>query len=365
MNLLVLSDLHLGKGKFLKNGEINILEDFFEDDLFYEFTEFYCTGEYELEEIHLVLNGDILNMIQIDDEGVFTHLVDEKISVRFVEKVVAGHKKFFEGLKYFLKAPNKKLTYVIGNHDSGMAFEKAQEKFCEIVDAKVEFCFEFNEYGVHIEHGHRFEAINSVSPKNYFVKGPNGKKILNLPWGSLFCISVLPKLKKDRPLIDKVRPMSNYIRWTLIHDFFFFCRMAVIVLKYLWKSNKDIYTKQNKNFKTSLAILKQITIYPKYGQKAKSILRRNKSLHTVIMGHTHVQEWRKFPGNRYYFNTGTWNPMPSMDAGMLLSAKKLAYCHLEINKETNRLLSGGINLWQGKWRPYREEVSNSLFSQSH
>ena len=62
MIILVLSDLHLGKGKFLKNGQINLLEDFLEDEKFYDFCDYYSKGEYEKEEVHLVLNGDILNL---------------------------------------------------------------------------------------------------------------------------------------------------------------------------------------------------------------------------------------------------------------------------------------------------------------
>ena len=34
MLVLVLSDFHLGKGRYLKNGQLNLLEDFFEDERF-------------------------------------------------------------------------------------------------------------------------------------------------------------------------------------------------------------------------------------------------------------------------------------------------------------------------------------------
>ena len=37
MLTLVLSDFHLGKGRFLESGQINILEDFDEDEKFAEF----------------------------------------------------------------------------------------------------------------------------------------------------------------------------------------------------------------------------------------------------------------------------------------------------------------------------------------
>ncbi len=356
MQIIVLSDLHLGKGQFLKNGQLNILEDFFEDDRFYEFCDYYSSGINFLANIHLVLNGDIFDLIQIDVDGVFTHIVDEDISSSAFKRIIAGHPRFFLGLKKFLSSPNKKISYIIGNHDAAMAFEKLQKMLNEEIGRDLEYAFELVVNGVHIEHGHRFEFINAIPNNRPFVKGPQGKDILNLPWGSLFCIFVLPQLKKERPYIDKIRPMSSYIKWCLIHDFSFFWRMAYIVLRYFLATNMSTYVNQNKNFKTTAGVLKQITIYPLYEKKARSILRGRPNIHTVVMGHTHILEWRKYPENKYYFNTGTWNSIPSIDAGMHESVTKLTYCLIDIHAKTQTLRSASLNTWQGTWRPFREEV---------
>ena len=356
MLILVVSDFHLGKGQFLKNGQKNLLEDFDEDERFIEFIDYYCTDKYEQEAVHLVLNGDILNLIQIDFQGIFTHIMDEEHCMKSLDAIYRGHKDFFQSLKNFLKKPNKKLSYIIGNHDAGMAFEKCQEKFKSIVDGKVYFGLSMEYLGIHIEHGHRFEAINSVPENKYFIEGPNGKRILNLPWGSLFCVSILPKLKKDRPYIDKVRPIFSYIMWCFFHDITFFFKMAFIVIGYLIKSNKDEFLKHNRNFKTTLKILKQITIYPKYENKARSILRKNPLLKIVVMGHTHLIEWRKFPEGKIYFNTGTWNPIPSVDAAAHESNLSLTYVIINIHDGTNEILHSNLNVWQGNWKPFREKV---------
>ena len=357
MIILVLSDLHLGKGKFLQNGQLNLLEDFLEDEKFFDFCDYYSKGEYEKLDVHLVLNGDILNLIQIDVDGVFTSIIDDEVTIRAIDAIVKGHPKFFEGLRRFLRIPGKKVTYVIGNHDSGMAFKEAQTALRRYVGEELEFCFEAHIHGVHIEHGHRFEVINTVPSDKYFMEGPNGKMILNLPWGTLFCINLLPTLRKDRPNIDKVRPLSSYVKWCLFYDFKFFCKMCYHVIRYLVQSNFDEYIAQNRNFKTTASILKQITIYPLYGKKAKAILRRNPGVHTVVMGHTHVQEWLRFPENKYYFNTGTWNMIPQLDAGQMETSSKFTYVLMRVDKEKKMLLNGSINLWQGTWKPFREEVS--------
>ena len=133
--------------------------------------------------------------------------------------------------------------------------------------------------------------------------------------------------------------------------------MARIVLTYLLQSNFDENIKQNRNIKTTISILKQITIYPLYGKKAKQILKRHPEIHTVIMGHTHVQEWLRFPENKYYFNTGTWNTTPYLDAGQMEASTRFTYVQIKVDKENRTMLTGTMNLWQGNWKPYKEEVS--------
>jgi len=357
MIFLILSDLHLGRGRFLKNGQNNILEDFHEDERFQEFLDYYSSGKHYNAEVHLILNGDILNLIQIDIDGVFDHILDEDLTVRQLRIIAQAHAPFFHAIKNFAQVPGKKVTYIIGNHDAGMAFTRAQEEFKKLTSDKVDIAFEREYHGIHFEHGHRFEVINTVPPQRYFIQGPHGKPILNLPWGSLFCISLLPILRKERPHIDKIRPMSAYIKWCFFHDFIFFWRMGFLLLRYFIQTNFDAFTKENRNFKTSIRVLKQVTIYPKFEKKARAILKKSKSIHTVVMGHTHLVEWRKFPEGKYYFNSGTWNPIPSVDASMHESSTNLTYIHLQVDRKQGKLLSGSVHVWQGKWRPFREEVS--------
>lgn len=355
MQLLVVSDFHLGKGQFLKNGQANILEDFLEDERFIELLEYYSSGKYYLGNVHLVLNGDILNLIQIDIEGVLSHIVDEPWTVKALDKIIKGHKELFEALKNFLSKPNKEITYIIGNHDAGMAFEGAQQRFREAVGEKVKFGFELRVGGVLIEHGHRFEVANASA--EYYREGPNGRKILNLPWGSLFCISLFPQLKKERPFIDKVRPLPAYIKWCLFHDPLYFIRIMKLILKYFVVTNFATYTKQNSNFKTNMKILKHITIYPKYAKNARKIFKDDPSINTIVMGHSHLVEWRRFPENKLYFNTGTWNVIPSIDLGLHENATKLTYVAIDIHNKTQVVRNASLKTWHGQWRPFRDEVS--------
>jgi len=113
MLLLVLSDFHLGKGKFLDNGQINILEDFDEDEKFIELLEHYSTGTYYFSDINLILNGDILNLIQMDIDGEYTHLLTEDHIAQMVAHIIEGHPVFFDSLKKFLSRPIKSLHMLL------------------------------------------------------------------------------------------------------------------------------------------------------------------------------------------------------------------------------------------------------------
>ncbi|MEI8346033.1 MAG: metallophosphoesterase [Pseudomonadota bacterium] len=356
MLVLVISDLHLGRGKFLKSGQLNILEDFFEDEHFCEFLDYYSTDEYTEQEVQLVLNGDILNLIQIDIDGVFHHLIDEWVTTLALKRILDGHPSFFRALKKFLARPNKKLTYVIGNHDLGMTFQGAQETFNHAVGQKVEFVFEWEKTGVHIEHGHRFEEMNSDDYDKIFREGPAGKKILSLPWGGLFCVLALPRLKKERPYIDRVRPMASYLWWCLFHDFRYFLWMNLVMMKYFIQAWFNPYLRPKTDMRSTLRLLQKFTMYPNFEKKGHSLLKDNLMLKVVVMGHTHLQEWRRFPGERYYFNTGTWNAIPSMDPARYQNVTQLSYVALDLGPKSQILSTASLNLWKGKWRPYEEEV---------
>ncbi len=355
MLMLIVSDLHLGKGEFLKSGHVNLMEDFHDDEMFAEMLEFYSTGKYEKEKVHLILNGDILNLLAVDVDGVYTHIIDDQISRRAVALIGKGHPVFFDALKKFLEGPEKSVTYVIGNHDIGMLFPAAQEMFCELIGTKIPFVESLNYKGVHIEHGHRFDPLNCVPRFKQIVKGPNGKMILNLPWGSLFCLLVLPQLKKERPNIDKVRPMSKYAKWMFYYDFKFFIKAVRLMFNSVIRLTGRKDFQHSKGFWGTVKLLRQFAVYPKYAKLARQLMKRKKYLTTMIIGHTHLREWRRFPDGKLYLNSGTWNIIPSFDVGQHADEKKLTYLFLNLNETNSELLDVSINSWQGQWRPFRTD----------
>ena len=62
---IVISDLHLGKGKVLENGGLNSLEEFYYSEKLVEFIHYYSSGIYRDYEVELIINGDFLNFLQV------------------------------------------------------------------------------------------------------------------------------------------------------------------------------------------------------------------------------------------------------------------------------------------------------------
>lgn len=357
---LVVNDFHIGKGVLLKDGTVNILEDFRHGRSFTEFLEYYRSGEYAEAEVELVINGDFLNLLQIDYFGIHTYLVTEKMVCHFVRAIIAGHSEVFDALRLFAAAPNHEIAYVIGNHDIGLLFDGPRRILRETIGAKLRFYDTYYEFdNVRIEHGHMHEAINATDPQKFILRDPDyPEPVLNLPWASLFVATFLPKIKKERPFVDKVKPFTGYMRWAAFHDTLFFFRTGIfIVLSFL---RMFVLARKHPllDFQMSWDRVKGTTIYPSFVKQARKILRQNPRLHAVIFGHTHVLRYRQWGGGKEYFNTGTWNEVTSLDIADFGLQTLLTYGYIELPPHgTSQRARIRLKEWKGQWRP---ELETSL-----
>ena len=110
---LVVSDLHLGVGRVLENGQLNSLEEFYFDEKFVEFLHYYTTGRYADYDVELIMNGDILNFLQVDYHGHFLTVLTESISMDIIKRIINGHPLFIKALKEFASKENH-TDYVCG-----------------------------------------------------------------------------------------------------------------------------------------------------------------------------------------------------------------------------------------------------------
>jgi UDP-2,3-diacylglucosamine pyrophosphatase LpxH len=347
---LVISDLHLGVGKTLKGGGTNPLEEFYYDERFSEFLNYYTSGEYTDAHVELILNGDILNFLQIDYRGHFLSVFTEDICVEKLRRIVEGHPIFFEALRAFVKDPKHTVTYVVGNHDQSMLWPGTRDVLNEAIGAPVRFkniVYFFD--GVHIEHGHMHEAANRIDPKKFFLKKDVAEPILNLPLGSHFFVDFVLRVKQRNPYIDKVRPFKAWVIWALL----FHTRFAVKTLSelfwYFLSRARGKESKKNWTLASILRILAERAIFPDLGAAAKQILD-DERVHTVIFGHNHVYQYRQWGVDKEYFNTGTWTELTSLDMPSLGKITKLTYVLLDYPSAEGPRPRGRLKEWRGYHR---------------
>mgnify|MGYP001119971652 CR=1 FL=1 len=356
---LIVNDFHIGKGTLLKDGTVNILEDFRFGKSFADFLEYYCRGEYENAEVELIINGDFLNLLQIDYLGIHTYLVTERMVNHSVRAIIAGHTEVFDALRVFASNPKRQIAYIIGNHDIGLLFDGPRKILRETIGPNLRFYDTFYEFdNVRVEHGHMYEAINATDPQRFILNDPDyPEPVLNLPWASLFVAIFLPKIKKERPFVDKVKPFTGYMRWAILHDTLFALRTFFFItfsfLRMFSLSRKHPLL----DFKMSFARIKGTTIYPSFVKEARKILRNNPRLNAIIFGHTHVLRYRQWGGGKEYFNTGTWNEVTSLDIADFGLQTLLTYGYIELAPGAGQKARIRLKEWKGMWRP---EVETSI-----
>ncbi|MCB0393232.1 MAG: metallophosphoesterase [Bdellovibrionales bacterium] len=333
---LVVSDLHLGTGKTLENGSLNSLEEFYFDERFSEFLNYYSTGEHAQSEKELILNGDIFNFLQVDFEGHFLTVITEQISLAKMRAIVDGHKVFFDALREFAANPLHSISYVIGNHDQEMMWPSVRSFLNEVVGESVRYNnIEYFFDGIYISHGHMFEAANRFDSKKFFLRKNVPEPVLNLPFGSVFFVNFVLKIKQLNPNIDKVRPFKAFVRWGLINDTLFTMKTILGLIWFFVTTTVKGDQKRHWNWRTTLGIFREAAIFPDLAQSARRILTHNR-INTVIFGHSHVYSYKKWGVDKEYFNTGTWTELTSLDVASLGKITKLTYVLIEYPEETVR-----------------------------
>jgi len=354
---VVISDLHLGKGRSLPEGGVNSLEEFYHDEKLIEFIQYYSSGVYRDYAVELIINGDFLNFLQVDFRGHFLTVVTEGISLEILKSIVAGHPGVFKALRDFASRSHHSITYVIGNHDQAMLWPACRIYFNSVVGVSVRFkniVYFFD--GVHIEHGHMHEAANRMDPKKFFLKKELAEPILNLPFGSHFFVELVLKIKQKYPHVDKIRPFAKMIRWMSINEPTLMLNSFVSLF---WYFARTLFLKDPRrhwSFRRILQVFWESAVFPDLSEAARKVLSDSR-VHTVIFGHSHVYQYRQWNSDREYFNTGTWTELTSLDIVSLGKITKLTYVLIEFPEGGGRP-RGRLKEWRGFHR-VEEDVAIS------
>jgi UDP-2,3-diacylglucosamine pyrophosphatase LpxH len=341
---VIVSDFHIGEGQ--ERGSLNPWENFHHDDKFAELLRFYSTDYYEDEDVELIINGDFFDLLQVHYDGEFTDVVTEDVAVAKLKSCLDGHPAVTRALASFVEAPRKHITYIPGNHDIDLVFPRARRLFREAVtgnplDERVRFVVdsEFYEFdGVQIHHGHQFEAMNSFDMKRLFLSKGLPAPVLNLPWGSIFILKVLNRLKEQRPYVDRIQPFNLYLYGAVFLDTFFAMRIGALAAYHFLKTR--VFTpfsrKRRARLMKTLKILFEYSAFPDMDAHARKLLAKQEKVHAVLFGHTHLAKVRRFAHDKLYINTGTWTDLISLDLANFGMRNELTYALVEYPQDEPR-----------------------------
>ena len=350
---VIVSDFHLGRGRWLEDGSLNPLEQFIYDEKFIQFLDYYSSGEFKNAEVELIFNGDFLNTIQVDYDEILPEAITQRGSLEKVKRVVAGHAEIFEALRKFASAPRHSITYIYGNHEPSLLWPEPRDYLDQMMATKIKWPgFNYKLDGIYLEHGQQYQAINRFDLNQLFLTRGLKEPILNLPWGSYFVIKYLNKMKLKRSYIDRIYPLGLYLFFALFTDTGFAIPAILKLVLFFLQRHLDWRPGQEFPLMTSLRIIREITVTPNLAAYARQLLRKG-PYHTVIFGHDHMAAYRRIGDGKLYVNTGTWNDIIHLDIPNLGRQLRMTYAQINYDKQDRPLVR--LKIWKGT-RPVEEDV---------
>ncbi len=348
---LVISDFHMGAGATLPDGRPNYLEDFQHDSKLVEFLEYYHQKQYAKAQIELIINGDFFNQLQVYPDEPHPTLMSEQVALRRTKAIIDGHPEVFSAMQAFAAAPNHSITFLIGNHDIGLLWPAVQQLLPERLGESVRVHPDpvYHDDGIWIEHGNQRVAENRIDFEHPFLENGDGDPIINMPWGNLFVVSFLNKVKRQRPYIDKVFPFRMYLRWAFIHDTWFALKACAVGLTYFLGVLLGIGENRRFSRQEFFKIAKEFSFPVKMDRAAKRLFALHPELSVIVFGHGHRAVSKQVQEGKAYFNTGIWNEMTSLDISTMGLQLFLTFVEIHTDRKTGAP-NAKLRIWKGTYR---------------
>lgn len=361
-HILVISDLHLGAGAII-NGRKNPLEDFYSDQELEEFLHFFSSGEYANKEVELVINGDFLDLLAVpyvkyfDDE-----FWSEKAALEKLQMIMMAHPEVMQALNNFVKQKNKKIVYIIGNHDSELVFDSLKEKFLSVFDddvrARVVIDNHLTTYnpakGIYIQHGHEYEHAHQFDPHNTTITSSKGDKYFIPSWGSYYVTHVMNKYKQERRHINEAKPIRTFLIHGVIFDTFFTLRFMIANFYYYFMVRFLHYFRLSSGWKSIIEdSLNELTLWEDYETLTREFFQKTLDAKVLIVGHTHKPTYREYNDGTKFINTGTWMRTVNLDLINDFSDVPRTFAHVQIFKEGHELenFEENVTVELNRWAP--------------
>jgi UDP-2,3-diacylglucosamine pyrophosphatase LpxH len=369
--VLVISDLHLSAGKMIK-GKRNLLEDFHYDNELIDFLNYYSSGDYLEVNVELVINGDFLDFLAVpyveffDDE-----FWSETAAMAKLRMIMKAHIGVLEALKIFLSRPDKKIVYIIGNHDAEFVFDSLKEEFLSFFGPLRKNLILSNAISTHvpvkgvcIQHGHQYERAHEFDQENAVLETLDGEKFFIPPWGSYYVTNVINKYKQERSFINAVRPIKHFLIHGILFDTFFTVRFMLsnfyyFVMVRFW----HFYMVKSSLKQVFEDLFRELELFQDYESLTRQFFEKHAGSKVLIVGHTHNPTLRIFSDSTIFINTGTWTRMVNLDLGQWNSGNALTYAKVLVKKldyeieDFDKHVEVDLKYWMG--------INNLPYSEHH
>lgn len=212
--LFVISDLHLGGAEGFQMcpaaGRARLAR----------FIDWVTAQKRDGAEIHLVLNGDIVDFLAEEDEAGFTaFVVDEKKARRKLTRIAEECELVLAALRRFTATGNR-LTLLIGNHDIELSLPAVRRHFLGLLgEGRIEYLYDNEAFAVGpvlIEHGNRYDGWNMVNHgelrqiRSRLSRGEKPGAFAAQP-GSELVARVMNPVKKKFAFVDLLKPEGGAV----------------------------------------------------------------------------------------------------------------------------------------------------------
>ena len=258
-DIVVVSDLHLGRGRNPETGRYHRLEAFFFDDDFGRFCSWLCDEAAAHEAaLKLVLNGDTFDLLRIDPEPAgpgatlsekrYGPLMTPTRAAETVHDILHGHPGLVAGLGRVLLAGHR-VVVLPGNHDPEIQWKGVQEAMRAVLVAhmqkvggpnaarsaserlRFEAWFHHEPGRVWIEHGCQYDPDNASRYPLRTALGDDPDAVRktepDLPMGSFFQRYLYNAFGSLTFIVPNSRSNARYFRWLLFNQPRLLARVAV------------------------------------------------------------------------------------------------------------------------------------------
>lgn len=324
--IYVLSDIEIGGG--------TLTDDFIADR---DLSNLIRKMDRKNTRIDLVLNGDTFDFLKCPDtDGTYPRHITVEVSLRKLQMMMEAHTKVFTALRKFVQNKLHKVYFIIGNHDHDLYFGGVQRKLRAVLGARrnVYFQLHYKNKSVRCEHGHQYDFLNKINPKNPFLQYKK-EKILNIPWVSFGLISKFLHIKEDHPFMERIKPwpvIFNHHRLIVKKlnrkSVSYFLKSAMYYpIRYIsdptYRYPRELFREFYRRFKNRHWDVDDVV--KKFKRKKKRSLRRNR---LYILGHDHNRYLEDMDGVAIV-NPDTWRDEYTIDNGSKeVISKEKRYVHV-------------------------------------